>query len=314
MFEVKNKPDDTLYLTVNSDNHISYATEKSLPVHTSYSIDDFFNAELLTENTKLKIPAKYENIPIILKSFFHKCRGAISSLKVCSPRIIETCADDPDSELHEAKKQCLNPSIGGWHEFDERDYPSYRIAFELAEALPDYEDVKETLKLHPVWSALSFLDSLDSLSLAHLISWIIDPRWFINETNPNDFQFIYAEIGLTKTNCSRIANKKIPNHNHSLEYESYWRCRNVVDCWAGPSSLPESQSTSKFLWQKFKAYPDKVEGLLNATKLFVDLFIHIWLDVLACPYQRGQIFIPEQFIQCQETLALFKKHINNKTQ
>jgi hypothetical protein len=263
-----------------------------------------------------------------------KKRGELVHLEVASPAVVgRTRAERDDPVLmlvriRDSAADGLNPAMGGWHEFDDADYPAYALAASDIYDDPRLSEVvqfrEEMLTAHPAWPGLSFLEHLDLGKLVQLLGVILDPRWYVSlrTRQGNDFvpynddaAKLNAYLGLDPRTMAGVL-------GYCGESGSAAWCRLVIETWMGRSApTPEEQlRPGCFLWRRYRREDGPIKGALRASQMFVDYLRLVWLDALYCdhtgrrPAARGKrplregLFAPDHFFSHGEEAAAYAAH------
>ena len=118
---------------------------------------------MLKNCERVRVVGNMDNAPLISALYTLKLRKELESLQVVTPLVCSTHTErqDPEFVLYSMRNFTQSPSLGGFHEVTQLDYPSYALInelyyqehgneFELTELSRRY------LEAHPVWPALSF--------------------------------------------------------------------------------------------------------------------------------------------------------------
>jgi hypothetical protein len=126
----KAKP-EVLKIQVDPSGNVMCCRAGEMPTATASSVTNFVNRVVIPEDTIVRIIAMKINIPLILQMHERKLSGNIKSLQVCSPFTVGQTGGfnrRPDIAMMDSDNWIGWPaSLGGWHEFDDQDYPSYYL-------------------------------------------------------------------------------------------------------------------------------------------------------------------------------------------
>jgi len=247
-----------------------------------------------------------ENAPLIVALYQQCCSPRRhGKLEVASPLVCETDSErkTPTVALYRMRQCLLSPSLGGWHQVDELDYPAYAIAAQLAKDGGFTDHAKRLLLTHPVYHDLTFLPTLDVEATASLLSLILDTRWFVDFRNPYRLSKLRMFLGLTPRYMRQVA-------AGAVNCERALRCRAALNAWKGHTSLMAVNTAlpGNFLWRR-RAYAGcGVKGDLRATQAFVTYLARTWQQQLVSKSnQELEMFVPESLLRGDEVDA-YREH------
>lgn len=287
--------DKVLKVHVAGDGGVWYADGYGSPVDAQASAEDFLSAEVCRRARRVRMVGSRENAALLVQLAQRKSAGQLHRLEVASPAVVgRTRAERGDPRLmltriSDAVADGLTPALGGWHEFDARDYPSYVLAATAGEGHPELAAVRHrVLATHPAWPAVSFIPGLDCDSLADLFGVILDPRWYASLRLPSrgadivsfsdDSAKLHAYLGLTpQTMASVLGRRDRPTGAEA-------NCRLVVAAWTGGSALVPMAGgltgSGHFLWRRHARETGPIKAMLRASQMFIDFVRLTWLDGL----------------------------------
>ncbi len=265
------------------------------------------------DSLHVRVLGTAENAPLIVDLYQHCCSPRRSGkLEVASPLTCESQRErsTPTIALYRMRQCLLPPSLGGWHQVDELDYPAYAVAAQLEKDGGFTDHTKRLLLTHPVLHDLTFIPTLDLEATAFLLSMILDPRWFVDFKNPYRLSKLRMYLGLTPRYMRQVAAGEV-NCDRAL------RCRTALQAWKGnhPRYAVNTANPANFLWRRFEyAWRQKgltngrAHGLLRATQAFVTFLARTWQQQLVSKSQQQlEMFVPESLLRGAEVDA-YKQH------
>lgn len=203
-------------------------------------------------------------------------------------------------------------SVGGWHRATIADWLTYSIIAKRITQPPEYAQDSSTVAVdsllvkHPSWPAFSFIPSLNRSSAWHLLSLIIDPRWWVNVLFPNRRNRLYNYLGLNKQQIT----KELKNRENgtSTFHKPLSRVGVVLSTWAGSldPNLELERYRRHYFWNVALGYDAPCVGLLRASQHLIDFICDVWLQGMA-PLGR-ELFVPKYFFKDLEIAQVFEKH------
>lgn len=186
------------------------------------------------------------------------------------------------------------------HQMTPSDFCVYGMILETEKAggtIP--EVVRRIVRFHPAWPAASFVASLKLDYACALLNAIVDPRWFIHSDRPNRLSRLYAYLGLSLENVNAVMVNGPGGYNHN-------RALLTVKSWYDPETST-GERPEDFLWRTCLAAPDRVRGVLRATKRFVSLLSTYWLCHVGAAHPEAG-FRPELFFHAPDEIQAFTAH------
>lgn len=241
---------------------------------------------------KVRVMGVPGNADLLMHLFNRKLHGDLTSLEVCSPLACETSTrrEKPEYVLFDMRKWAGRPSVGGWHEFETADYPSYALAASLA-ARADASHMVRFLKDHPAWYALAGVPHLSREAVCKLIGTVLDPRFFIDVQDPDRLSKLEGFLGLDPKVAVVGGRTGEPVRQHD-------RYRTVLACWKNDDPGKDEAATMAelFVWKAYYDAGGGWKGDLRASQRLVHYLRHVWLDALYRdkPWVEP-LFVPEHF-------------------
>jgi hypothetical protein len=296
---------DDLILKVHTgpDGQVWFLDGDRPPENSGVLVEPFLSSPQVRKAEKVRILGVPENASLAI-SLYNLKNGRLNSLEVCSPLACETSArrEKPEHVLFDMRKWTMHhASCGGWHEFQDLDYPSYAIADALRTgATPGH--TARFLKDHPAWPALAGIPHLFPIGICGLISAILDPRFFIDQDDPDRLSKLEAFLGLDPKIAAVGGKTDSPTKQHN-------RYRLLLDCWKNddPGQQAASGSPELFVWRAYYAAGGGWKGDLRASQRFVHYLRHTWLNALY-PHRKGEpLFVPEHFFSDKDIVKWYNR-------
>jgi len=305
------------------------------------SPEAFLESAAFTRADSVQLVGTCANARLITQLYDLKQKDKLQSVQVCTPLVgrIEKHRRNPEAMLLAMRDFTRAPSLGGFHEVVESDYRSYALAVALSKSVLHGEevevDVLQLLRGHPAWRPLSFIQSLNKLSVAGLLSYILDPRWYIDQCAPDRLGKLEAWLGLNPRTQAGVYGTREPWRHHK-------RCKVVLNCWknraaeqkvryryelGAPHPVEGSDLVGMapwdFCWRTWgrklglgdpnAPEGDPVMADLRGSQRFIAFLRHTWLSELyresaATPEQQCPLFRPTDFFHHQTEKAAYELH------
>jgi hypothetical protein len=296
-----------LKVSVDAEGLIWYSIADQPPIFTRKSLVSFLLNPLSKEISKFRVMGTQGNVELILALFLRILEQETGSVEVCSPLACKTQKEreDPIRLFLAARSINQVSSLGGWHNFNKNDYPTYALSQHLTRTKGQVDDhARRLLKTHPNWAALTFIPHINMDACCKLLALILDPRWYLTPTNPNRGSKLRSFLGLDiKTLLGVIGKGPIQRYHE--------RCKLVFDAIQGNTSRSSINNPAFFLHRIMAVNPDKrVIGLLRAMQTFVEYLRLTWLAALGSgKHQNEALFVPEYFFKSKEETDAFLQHM-----
>ena len=332
-----NTATDVMSLKLHVDSGVVWILEgQGLPTCTGHNVPDFFSTDVLKNCERVRVVGNMENAPLIVALYALKLRKELESLEVVTPLVCSTNTErqDPEFVLYSMRNFTRSPSLGGFHEVTQLDYPSYALINELyyqeqGSVVKLTELSRRYLEAHPVWPALSFLRFMDDVKCAHLIANIIDPRWYVDPCNPDRVAKLESWLGLNpKTQAGVIDSKQSKWRYHN-------RCSLVFNSWFDKSlsieatdnfsefgllpwdeaaqNCPVGIAPCDFVWRVWGSNKSKpITAGLRASQIFVRFLRNTWLSALYVESKASgpfPLFRPVDFFKHVIEAAAYTSHM-----
>jgi hypothetical protein len=271
------------------------------PDQTGYDVERYV-AELPDRPTRIRVIACRENADLIAQLYRRQRVDGTVSVQVGRPPSVQWAdirRDGPGHVLLNMRQfEAGAPSMGGWHDMTDRDYPSYAMASLLGHGPVDTRHLMDLLDTHPAWDALSFIPHLDRRKVATLLARILDPRWFVDPEEPDSSGRLNNFLGLIP---SQPATKR----------------KLAMSAWIPQDLDPDRVSPGAFLLRYCDSLGNAKDPLVRTTRRFVAFLRYTWTDAMAArprlkpgTYRHDQgLFIPEYFFRDAIEAGAFRDHM-----
>jgi len=249
---------------------------------------------------KIQVVGSKQNIEllILIHEAKKKSKIDISSMEVCTPLCCANSQqrDDTTATLYAMRRWTKWPSSkGGWHNFTDYDYIVYKLALEsdLNKLTIPKENVEEFKSKHPLWTYLSFIPTIDEKYSSILVGLILDPRWYIDITNPDRVSKLESFLGIG----SKSRYKK--------RYEL------LEKAWSNKSNFnnKDLENPRNFLLREAKGLTcDK--GMLRASRKFLSYLRLCWLNLIY-PKPTESLFDPGLFFSTKSEVSEFNNYMKS---
>jgi hypothetical protein len=301
----------SLKLTVDRNGVVWELVGSRLPRTTGMDVAVFLKQYRFDADYNVRVVSTPINAAFIIDLYEHRLKRSFQSLEVCSPLCCLDPADrdDPEVMLYSMRKFRRPPSLGGWHEFETRDLPSYLLScyFVDVEKAMDFRESRryptnyahDIMYHHPVWPYLSFIEGLNVELAAELVAGILDPRWYtdpLSDSNDGDRleQFLGLYPGVTK----EIATTR------SKRYQL------VLGCWKNSNgAMLKADGPRGFIWRVWASKGGGEKGDIAACKCFVNYLRLTWIMSLCSGSQSRHLFVPLYFFSNRDEIEAFAEHI-----
>ena len=295
-----------LKVTVDGEGFVWTLNGDGTPQATKKDTVEFLKSWMVDANETVRIVGTPINAKLTLDLFEMRLRGVFESLQVCSPMCCENAEErkDPAILLHSMRTYNRPPSLGGWHEFDLKDTPSYILAqhFRTQDSLtPEMQGV---LRNHPAYDAVAFATELDEESLARLFGFLIDPRWYVDPNDPDRTSRYEQFLCLNP--------KSVAQANHQ---DATWRtnrCRLVQDCWKkrhNPQATEKSLYPRLFIWRVWLSQGGNFKGDLAASKHLAHFVRQAWAQAMYNGPLSDRLFVPKYFFFCEDEHKAYEDYL-----
>lgn len=291
----------TLKLHTDCDGTVWFADGTRIPVTSGICAQEFVKS-LNSREGRLYVRMVGSHANARLITMLHRRCQAAGLLEVVSPLICGTASERTTAavSLYRMRQCNLPSSLGGWHRITDLDYPAYAMIRQFQDDNEYNDHVLALLKCHPAWHDLKFVSTMSAEWAAWLLTFIIDPRWYIDRQYPDRISKLQAYLGLTPKIMARVA-----DGDHAAGAAS--RCRAVLGSWydLGPPEDVEYESPGNFLWRIYNSAGGGPRGMLRASQKFIVYLRQTWLQAIS---GRAELFMPEMLFKRPEEVAGYKIH------
>lgn len=288
-----------LHTAPNGD--VWFADGDRVPVNSGVDVDTFIaNIAAGTHRMLIRVLGTNPNARLITR--LHQRLHRRVTIEVASPMLCRRAAirRNPQAALFNMRKCELPPSLGGWHQLSDRDYPAYALSHQIQTDRDFTDHVSAIMKGHPAWYDLRFIDGVNPEWAAWLLTFIIDPRWYVDTEHPDRLNRLYSYLGLTPAVMHKVCSKTISTG-------VYARCRAALGVWHDSGRPPTSEldKPGNFVWRRYVTVGDDYRGALRATQLFIAYLRYTWLQAVSPAYE---LFVPQMFFKNDRDLAAYQAH------
>lgn len=312
-----NLDEQSFKIHLDQNGKVWYVDKDGPIINSEVSWNEFRQKSLYVNVKYIRLVGAIENASIIVQLFDQKRENntKLKKLEVCSPLVCQNVADrnDPEIALLEMRRWSWPSSLGGFHEVTTYDYYQYLLSIEISKKSYKFSNYTKSLLLnHPAWKSLSFISHLDTDYTAKLLGLIIDPRWYIDFSEPDSGAKLKSYLGLTPKTQGFVSGES--GHSHGIHPE---RCRLVMKVWKTRDKEPVGKDLyhpTCFLWRIWLDHGKAYEADLRTSQAFVAFLRHTWLATLydSNPNISSEsLFVPAYFFKLPEEIAYYNKHINN---
>mgnify|MGYP000872902299 CR=1 FL=1 len=296
----------TVKLHTDVERYVWFADGSRVPVCSGLQVPDFVTA-MLAQPGELhaRIVGTQQNAQLI--TLLHRQARIGDTLEVASPLLCEAYPSvTPERVLQQMRRCQLPPSRGGWHLLTSLDAPAYELVYLLQQDAHFSTRVGDCLRTHTAWQPLSFIHSVQPSHVAWLLSFIVDPRWFLDQQHQQRSAKLRAYMGLTPATL-RLALTRDISADSCLP-PVVGRCRSVIGAWyrTPRPSAADMELPGNFLWRVYAASGDHFKGMLRACQQLINYLRNAWLALLA---GRSELFMPECFFKTTTEIEAYQSHM-----
>ena len=318
--------DSVLKLHTDAKGVIWYLDGDRPPRSTSLDPLEFSMGTTLRTDAVVRVLGTHENAPLIEILHNLRLQGKLARVELASPMSCSTSSrlrGDPESVLQDMRRWKAAPSQGGWHELTAGEYASYALL--LAGETEGQEAADAILANHPAWPCLAIIPHLSVPHLCGLISMILDPRYFVDQQDPDRLSKLESYLGVEPSIASEPEGSPV-RHRYDV----------VVRCWKGSQPTEQELATKPyFIWRTYlsgtskpprsrtdddkvgegdkvasrddKEYDEhyrRARGEVRACQKFLSYLRHTWMDALYRLHnRRGEpLFEPDFFFTPAESM------------
>lgn len=297
----------TLKLHTAADRYVWFSDGIRLPVCSGLRVDEFVTA---LRSQPGVIHARLAGTPhnAQLITLLQQRAQPGDTLEVVSPLLCDANAPwaTPERVLQQMRL-CHTPAgRGGWHQLNELDAPAYALVYQLQQDTYFSDRVGDCLRSHVAWGPLSFIEQVQPAHAAWLLSFIVDPRWFIDQLHPQRTAKLRSYLGLTPAIVRLALTRDISAD--SMLSPTVGRCRAVIGTWMRQPrpAAADLELPGNFLWRVYAHAGNHFKGVLRACQHLINYLRNSWLALLA---RRSELFMPEYFFKNSNEIAAYQAHI-----
>ncbi len=286
---------------------IWYDLDAERPVNSHLNAEEFAVSEIAMSARRVRVLGVPRNAALIAQLYMATQSGPLRQMQIGSPTVCHPYSLlDLTAEHVLRQMRLLNwaPSCGGWHDAREIDAITYTVA-----AIPDAQlkasGIESSLRRHPVAKVLEFLGVEDLTIIANLVRSILDPRWYVDRTQPNSPNRLYSYMGLDDANMKKIFSNTTSSSRHEA------RARLVVSSWLDglPQPLPHGWEgwPNYFAWRQYTSLGSDPRAALRTSQRVLRLIADVWLQA-AVPYR--ELFVPKYFFSTMNEARAWQNHMS----
>jgi hypothetical protein len=285
------------------DGRLWTGDDRRVAVDSGKDLEEFVAGETLQKYSRVRLLGTPGNAALVERLHTLRKKAGLPeghSIQIGSPAICRE-PEEPAAALRAMWHSTVTQGVGGrWVELEDKDYSTYALVAELKRNGWEPNDkVRQILRYHPAWPALSFILGLDIRAASILIGKIIDPRWFAHSSRPNRTSKLYQYLGLTPKNAEHLI-FEIGEPGRNFEH-----CKLVFSVWSKTWSEPDLAVPHRFLHRILRSSETAVRGFLCANKKFIRFVKEVWLHELSA---NRKLFDPELFFRQREEAAAYETH------
>ena len=289
----------TCKLTMDQSNRVWVVMGDTTPICTNLTIEEYLPTMVKSKKFYggVRVLGSHLNAKLISGLYSLGVSRQIDSLEIGKPDRVFNLS--PEESLLKMRTLELPEYMGGWHTATTQDHISYSVAAML-QTNKDSVEAISLMKQHPLWGYATFVNGIDEASFVHVLSYILDPRWFVDTDKPYRLSRMYSWLGLM--------------HGTQSE-EKIKRKEKVHGCWASGTALGADHD-KKIKWdiadEANKLFANKQEWHmeLRSSQLFIRYIRMAWLDCFY-PYPNPwmeRVLDPDLFFKSEDSALKFKCH------
>lgn len=286
-----------------------YASGISPAECSNQSSADFLDSHIVNHiNLSVRLLGIARNANLISALYARKKHRKLGSIQVAGPNVCESPLelDDPALTFRRMREAFVAPSCGGWHEMTDIDAAVYSLILRIQQEAEWFDILGRVYyELHPIYKSMQCVTTISHQAVAHLMTVIIDPRWYVDRRKPENATKLKLFLGLTpKTQRMVSDSANIVFRGRTL------RCAMVLNCWRtqSPDSV-DYDEPGNFLWRIWRNAGGGAKGDLRASQAFIGYLQTHWLQAFtAARGVTSELFLPDRFFKTDaEKQAYFDK-------
>jgi len=282
---------------------------------TNMTQEEFTGRSLFRDAPRVRVLGVPANSELVIGAYLLRRKQTLGfskhSIEIGSPMLCYSVKRmvDPVFVLQQLWQSDITANcVGTWHEMTATDYNTHLLSQTLKENGGKFnEKAGHILKYHPAWTAISFIRDADLDAAAKLVCEIMDPRWYNHPQRPNRASRLFNYLGLTPENLLALRGLL---HPHVLPKGHNWhRAEMVLNAWRGNATSRGSialDDPNNFLWRISGGSGDDQQGVLKASRVFVQFIRLVWLQALAA--KGRMVFDKGAFFRADTEVKAFDKH------
>jgi hypothetical protein len=302
--------ESVIKLHTDANGYIWHASGINPPTNSEQKIDLFLLSPVLRGiGLAVRVLGIPQNAELISALYLRRYKNEIRLVEIAGPNIVHTAEElnDPHVVLQRMRSVDISPAAGGWHELSMHDYPTYAMLGRLSRANYSFDEAAQAyFKIHPAYNALKFIPTLSEENAAHLLSLIVDPRWYVDRRAPDRAAKLELYLGLTPQVQKRVSMPKT-----ILAKKREVRCAHVLQAWkTADAAKVDLTDPANFLYRIHKAIGGGDKGDLRASQAFIRYLRYNWLAGLE--KRKGTkdgLFAPELFFKTPAECAAYAEHM-----
>ncbi len=291
-------------LQVHTDAHgLWYGAARHRPQLWKGTLYDFVRTDLVRQSKTLMLLGTKENAELITTLYYIRVNEGRLPRRVWigSPNLIGSCNNSMTVRFVSMRELHCAGSVGGWHELTRKDFLTYALIAEL-QRNGISEDAEKLVQSHPTWTVFSFLPDPKPKIACALIEQLVDPRWYVDLREPDEHERLFNFLGLKSAVHMRAAIN--PSADMTKMSPTARRTCLVAGAWLRkPDEL--AGHNGYFHEQSLKS-KHKIQGLVAASRLFVEMLVAVWRHELALPGR--ELFVPRHFFDSASAAEAFQQH------
>jgi hypothetical protein len=309
---VVQKDKRSLKLFITEDKKVWFANSNGPPTDADCLIGEFMHRPLMLSARHIRLIGSAQNSKLIVQLYQKILNKELGKLEICSPMVCETVVErnDPTTALISMRNWNWPASLGGWHEVTADDYNTHLLIQELkVNKLKPVDTCLRILKNHLTWPTLEYVQNIDQHACALLLANIIDPRWFIDLSEPDSSSKLKAYLGLNPKTQGYV--NGLSGYPHNINAD---RCRLVMKAWKTQNTEPKDiHHPRNFLWKTWVEHGRGATADLRTSQRFIAFLRHTWLNLIYDKKPFGEdLFLPEYFFKTKEEINFYKQYFNLK--
>lgn len=311
-----------------------FATKTHAGVDSKLALEKFLEADWLKSADVVRVVGSLANAPLIRALWNAKLSGQLSAVVlICRPeKDPHHPVKDPNRVFNWMRRVYFPPSVGGWHRMTSDDYITYSLVEECQRDF-QYDEPRlseltvSLLKAHPAYPAVAFPATAYLTAAAFVLAAIVDPRWHVEESHPDRQKRYRRVMGvMNERAASRLLTAlEKPSWPPNLQ-NPVNRSRLAARAWA--STWQQVARADTFLSKIVMEQSTHAEGVLTATRLYLQFVKDVWLDSLTpnrhyiplgaqkrlckCSRYSPTLFVPEYFFNHDKGL-IKQWHVHRST-